>query len=118
MLQQGTAQPLPCCSMQQQLACGPAAPPCLWCRANARNNLTLSVSPDLLAWRVVRTVMSDDSGLPEWAAQLWTGFQYADWVFNGSDILAAVRGAYRGAQCYHNSNRLLFQALRGWRSWL
>ena len=111
----GAVVPLPCCNMVQQLACAPTAPACVWCHAVSRNNLTLSVSDDLLTWRVVETVMSDDAAFPEWASQLWTGFQYVDFQFDGNDLITAVRAAYRGAANYHNSNRLLHQRITNWR---
>ena len=112
------AGPQPCCNMNQMIACSGVAPACVWCHAVARNNLTISVSSDLRAWRVVRVVMSDDSAFPAWASELWTGFQYVDWQFDGDDIVLAVRAAYRGAQNFHNSNRILFQRLVQWRNWL
>lgn len=114
----GSGAPLPCCNMQQQLACAADAPACVWCHANSRNNLTLATSPDLRTWTVAPgpPVMADDSGLPEWARQLWVGFQYVDFQVDGDDLLAAVRAGYRGAQCYHNANRLLFTRVSGWRA--
>lgn len=110
------AGPLKCCSVDTARTCGTAIS-CWWCHSMARNNLTLSVSPDLTNWTVVATVMSDDTGLAEWQRQLLTGFQYVDWQFDGADLIAVVRAGYRGAECYHNSNRELFQRLVGWRSW-
>jgi hypothetical protein len=62
--------------------------------------------------------MTDDSALPSWLSELLTGFQYVDWQFDGNDIIAAVRASYRGAQTYHNSNRILFQRLVNWRDYL
>eukprot|EP00048_Salpingoeca_helianthica_P018573 m.242403 g.242403 ORF g.242403 m.242403 type:complete len:518 (-) comp25643_c0_seq1:24-1577(-) len=113
-----TALPLPSCSMDQLRYCNPVPAPCVWAHANARNNLTLIVSSDLLSWRVVRTVLAEDTGAPEWVAQVFTGFQYVDWQFDGDDLVTAVRAAYRGANCYHNSNRILVQRLVDWRSFL
>lgn len=45
----------------------------------------------------------------------FTGFHYVDWQFDGPDIIAAVRTAYRGAVSYHNSNRLTFRRFSNWR---
>jgi hypothetical protein len=36
-----------------------------------------------------------------------TGLQYVDWVYDGDDLVAAVRAGYRGAVTYHDANRLL-----------
>lgn len=81
-----------------------------------RNILSLSVSHDLLNWRLVKTLMQDESGLsPEDSARL-TGFQYVDWQFDGEDIIYLVRTAYRGAIRYHDSNRIIFRKLKEFRS--
>jgi hypothetical protein len=108
--------PVSCCGMTQVQSCPIDTPPCMWCHATGRNNLTLSVSPDLQTWNILATVMTDDTGSPEWMSQLMTGFQYVDWQFQGNDIIAAVRAGYRGSQCYHNSNRILFQRIVDWRN--
>ncbi len=83
-----------------------------------RNVLSLSVSEDLLSWRLVKTLIQDRSGLsPEDSARL-TGFQYVDWQFDGDDIIYLVRTAYRGAIRYHDSNRIIFRKLRNFRTLL
>ena len=83
-----------------------------------RNILSLSSSEDLVNWRLVHTLLEDRSGLtPEDSARL-TGFQYVDWRFDGDDILYLVRTAYRGAIRYHDSNRIIFRKLRGFRGLL
>ena len=83
-----------------------------------RNILSLSVSPDLINWRLVHTLMRDQSGLsPEDSARL-TGFQYVDWQFDGDDIIYLVRTAYRGAIRYHDSNRIIFRKLPNFRDLL
>jgi hypothetical protein len=80
-----------------------------------RNILALAVSADLRSWRVVRRLLEDDTGLP-WSLSLkLTGFQYADWQFDGADLVALVRTAYRGAHNFHDANRLLFLRLPGFR---
>ncbi|MCY3716173.1 MAG: sialidase family protein [Chloroflexi bacterium] len=83
-----------------------------------RNILSLSISEDLINWRIVRRLMADRSGLtPEDSARL-TGFQYVDWQFDGDDIMYLVRTAYRGAIRYHDSNRIIFRKLRDFRALL
>lgn len=80
-----------------------------------RDVLSLSVSDDLWNWRVVKPIMQDDSGLlPEDSIRL-TGFQYADWHFDGDDIIFVVRTANRGANSFHDSNRILFSVLKNFR---
>lgn len=42
-----------------------------------------------------------------------------DWQFDGDgDIIMAVRTAYRGAQSYHNSNRVTYKRIKDFRSLL
>jgi hypothetical protein len=60
--------------------------------------------------------MQDDTGMPQWMRELQVGFQYVDFQFDGEDIVTAVRASYRGAQTYHNSNRILSQRIVGWRA--
>ena len=92
----------------------------LWCHAVARNVLTLSVSAELgSGWRVVKTVLADDTGAPGFVSELMTGFQYVDWQFDGAggeDVVYAVRASYRGANNFHNANRHLYGVLAGWRA--
>ena len=106
------------CSMGDLRNCVDGKLSCLWAHGIGRNNLTLAFSRDGRSWTVGPTVMSDDSGSPEWLRQIFTGFQYVDWQFDGEDIIAAVRAAYRGADCYHNSNRILFQRIVQWKRFL
>lgn len=121
---------LPCCGFLEACYTGPK-PTCYWCKAGSRQNLTLAVSPDLLNWRVVTTVLFDDTGLPAFISEMSTGFQYVDFQLDsgtgsadcdgptgGADIVAAVRAGYRGSNNYHNSNRLLFKAVPSWRTLL
>ena len=66
-------------------------------------------------------LLSDDTGLSAADSIRYTGFHYVDWQFDGPggrDIVMAVRTAYRGAVSYHNSNRLTFKRIRGWRDLL
>ena len=114
------AAPVPCCGFIEACAAGPVAS-CMWCHADARNNLTLAVSADLVTWAVARVVLADDTGVPQYLSELGTGFQYVDWQFDGAsgqDILYAVRAGYRGANNYHNSNRVLYGVISDWRAGL
>jgi len=73
-----------------------------------RSVLTLSCSPDMLRWAAVSTLIVSDDGLSAYNTLRYTGFHYVDWQFdsNGDDIVASIRTAYRGADSYHNSNRV------------
>ena len=83
-----------------------------------RNVLSLSVSENLTDWRVVKTLMTDDTGLSHEDSIRLTGFQYADWQFDGDDIIYMVRAAYRGAVRYHDANRMIYRVLKNYRQWL
>lgn len=85
-------------------------------KASQRNILSLCVSENLRDWRVAKTLLRDESGLsPEDSIRL-TGFQYADWQFDGEDIIYLVRTAYRGAVRFHDSNRITFHVLKKFRN--
>ena len=72
----------------------------------ARNHLVLAVSSDLYNWDVCTVVLNDDTGLTSLDSARYTGFHYVDWIFDGPDILMAIRTGYRGADSFHNANRL------------
>lgn len=77
-----------------------------------RNHLALVSSKDLLNWTIRATVLYD----PDVKI---SGFQYADWQFDGKDLIAVIRTALddgRGAppNC-HDSNYMLFYRIRDFR---
>jgi hypothetical protein len=80
-----------------------------------RNRLSLHASADLSTWRHCLTLLEDDLDLPDDESLRQTGFQYADWVFDGDDILAAVRTAYDGAHNLHDSNMITFHRIQDFR---
>ena len=80
-----------------------------------RHRLSLCDSDDLITWTRRAMVIEDDSGLPEEEAMRRTGFQYADWVFDGEDIVALVRTATDGAHSPHNANQITFHRVAGFR---
>jgi len=61
------------------------------------------------------TLPEDDLNLSYDESLRQIGFQYADWVFDGNDILAAVRTAYNGAHNLHDSNMITFHRLQDFR---
>jgi hypothetical protein len=74
----------------------------------ARNSLALIWSRDLRTWKVQRVFLHHPD-------QSHHGFQYADWQFDGKDIVSVIRTAYDddqgGAQSQHNSNYIMFLRL-------
>lgn len=87
-------------------------------RASQRNMLSLHTSEDLVRWERQITLLRDDLA-HSWSDSIrLTGFQYPDWQFDGDDIIAAVRTAYRGAHNYHDANRITFHRIARWRDGL
>jgi len=62
-------------------------------------------------------LLYDDSGLKEEDSLRLTGFQYADWQFDGEDLIYLVRTAFRGSVRFHDSNRITFHTLKNFRKW-
>jgi hypothetical protein len=83
--------------------------------ASQRNVVSLSVSKNLRDWKVAKTVIEDESGLSEEDSIRLTGFQYVDWQFDGEDIIALVRTAWRGSVRFHDSNRITYHVIKGFR---
>jgi len=77
-----------------------------------RNTLALVRSTDLKTWEVRAIVLQH----PDAATH---GFQYADWLFDGDDIVAVVRTAFDdesgGAHNQHDANYITFHRLRDFR---
>lgn len=82
--------------------------------ASRRNTLALLASDDLRTWEVRRIVLQH--------ADIKThGFQYADWQFDGNDLIAAVRTAFDEADSTqahnaHDANYLTFHRIANFRS--
>ncbi|AIO94993.1 sialidase family protein [Burkholderia pseudomallei] len=77
-----------------------------------RNTLALTSSPDLRHWSVERVLLQSADAQRH-------GFQYADWQFDGDDIVAVVRMAFDdgegGAHSQHDSNYVTFVRVRDFR---
>ena len=77
-----------------------------------RSTLALISSPDLRQWRVRSVALQHPDPLRH-------GFQYADWQFDGEDIVFAARTAYDdssgGAHNAHDANYLTFHRLTHFR---
>jgi hypothetical protein len=80
--------------------------------SRTRNSLALIHSPDLRSWTVKAIVLDHDDAATH-------GFQYADWQFEGEDIVAVVRTAFdddeTGANNQHDANYLTFHRIEGFR---
>ncbi len=73
-----------------------------------RNTLALISSADLRNWTVEAVVLYHPDVRN-------VGFQYADWQFEGEDIVAAVRTAFGGATNCHNANYMTFHRIPNFR---
>ncbi|MBL8995130.1 MAG: hypothetical protein JNM63_17415 [Spirochaetia bacterium] len=80
-----------------------------------RNELTLISSKDLIAWEIKAVILRDDLPHSQESSLKNTGFQYVDWQFDGDDLIALVRTAYDGANNFHDSNRITFHRIGGFR---
>lgn len=81
--------------------------------AGRRNTLALASSADLRTWAVGRVVVQH-------ADVTAHGYQYADWQFDGDDLIAAVRTASEEADgtpahSAHDANYLTFHRVAGFR---
>lgn len=76
-----------------------------------RNRLALCSSEDLVHWTVRKIIIENEDCLHH-------GFQYADWQFDGDDIIAVIRTAFEdndgNANNYHNSNYIIFQRIENY----
>ncbi|TWU16270.1 sialidase family protein [Allorhodopirellula heiligendammensis] len=80
--------------------------------ARYRNRLALVSSEDLRHWDVIKTIIAaEDANM--------IGFQYADFVMDGNDIVAVSRTAFPGetggADNYHNANFMTFHRIENFR---
>lgn len=77
-----------------------------------RNTLVLLSSPDLRQWTARRVLLRHADAKRH-------GFQYVDWQFDGSDIIAVLRVAFDdpdgGAASQHDSNFITFLRVRRFR---
>ena len=103
-----------------------------------RNILSLSYTKDLVNltdWKILADrLLYDDTGLAAIDSLRYTGFHYVDWQFDqlspsssnqssciewncdgGSHIIYLIRTSYRGANSYHNSNRITYKVLQNYR---
>jgi len=77
-----------------------------------RNVLALTSSPDLKRW-TIRSIVLEHPDTHK------VGFQYVDWLFEGADLVAAVRMAFPdgvgGAHNCHDANYLAFYRVKNFR---
>ncbi|MCX6955224.1 MAG: sialidase family protein [Verrucomicrobia bacterium] len=80
-----------------------------------RNVMALTSSADLREWREHYRLLSYAAGSAVVKEGSRVGFQYADWQFDGDDLIAVCRTAWGGAN-YHDANVITFHRLKNFRS--
>ncbi len=83
-----------------------------------RNVLSLSVSKDLVNWKIVDTVLIDRTMLNFDVSMATHAFQYVDWCFDGEDIVFSVRETMGDTDYFHNGYELTFYRLSDYKSLL
>ncbi len=68
-----------------------------------RNILSLSVSEDLINWKIVKKLIDASNYSTD-----EVGFQYVDFIISGEDIYYASRTAFNHANNFHDSNYITF----------
>lgn len=76
---------------------------------DVRNVLELVSSPNLIDWTKEGTILSHPD-------PVHVGFQYADWRFDGNDIVFVSRTAYDSAPNFHDTNYITFHRIMNFRS--
>jgi hypothetical protein len=80
--------------------------------AKTRNTLALASSADLKTWEINRVLLQNPDTVKH-------GFQYADWLFDGDDLIAVVRTAHDdgvgGARNQHDANYMTFHRITAFR---
>jgi hypothetical protein len=82
-----------------------------------RNVLALVSSADLRNWSVESIILRHREGEALLQGDKYA-FQYADWQFEGDEIVAASRTAFRDAHNFHDANYLTFHRVPGFRRFL
>lgn len=80
--------------------------------AGDRNLCSLLKSPDLFHWQLAADLIDHTAEDPR-----QVGFQYADWIVEGEDILFLSRTAQNGAKSYHDTNYSTFHRVSRFREW-
>ena len=105
-----------------------------------RNILSLSYTKDLVNlsdWKILADrLLYDDTGFSVDDSVRYTGFHYVDWQFDrlssfsnessciewncdgGPDLIYLIRTGYRGANTFHNANRITYKNLTNYRQFL
>lgn len=80
-----------------------------------RNVMALASSTNLRDWTENYRVLSYAAGSVVVKAGSRVGFQYADWQFDGNDIIAVIRTSWDGLD-YHDSNFITFHRIKNFRT--
>lgn len=81
-----------------------------------RNVLAMYTSSDLVHWEYAATLLSDDVLIPQEDSVQNHGYQYPDFLIDGSDLLLVVREASGNTTYYHDANHITFYRVRNFRN--
>ena len=74
-----------------------------------RNHLVLACSSDLKNWEVKTTILRHPDST-------YHAFQYADWQFDGNDLVAVSRTGWDGSHRAHDANYFTFHRITNFRT--
>ncbi len=83
------------------------------CRA--RNVLGISVSSDLTNWKQIDTLLVDREMMNSTLSGYAHAFQYADWDFDGDDLVMTVRETTGFANTFHDGKYFTFYRVENFR---
>ena len=86
------------------------------CRA--RNVLGISISDDLVVWTQIDTLLVEREMINTECSCWKTAFQYADWDFDGEDLVLAVRETVGYSNTFHDGKYFTFYRISDYRSLL
>lgn len=83
-----------------------------------RNYASLVTSKNLINWEVREMLLCDREICHPTLSVAQHAFQYIDWIFDGDDILFAVRESAEDAANFHDSNYLTFYRIENYEKYI
>ncbi len=80
-----------------------------------RTVLSLITSPDLINWRTLTSVLVDRELINEYYSARMHGYQYADFVIDGDDIIMVVRETTGYSNWFHDGKWTTFYRIENFR---
>ncbi len=83
-----------------------------------RNVIAMYYSDDLINWSYAATLISDNTLTMLEESVAYYGYQYPDFIINGTDILMVVREASGNTTYFHNANYISYYTVKNFRDLL